>query len=347
MSEYTFLTPFEKEGLSLKNHLAMTAMTRNFADENHCATDLMREYYERRAKGGVGLILTEGTVIHPNADGYPDVPYIYTDEQMESWKKVVAAVQAQNTKMFCQLWHCGRISDPVYLNGGIPVSASDLPGIGVHSRTKKPFVAPRALQTVEIPDIVDMFAHSTKQALRAGFDGVEVHAGHGYLLDGFFDSNVNNRTDEYGGSVENRCRFPLMVFKRVLEIAGPVRTAVRISPSREMNGLYEWPDIEEMLAYLIPELDGMGLKILDVSSASSDYWKTSGRMVRAIRPMWPHVLIAGASLPPEKADEEIQSGLVDIVTYGRFILANPDFVEKITKGEALAPYSKELLKTLY
>ena len=102
-----------------------------------------------------------------------------------------------------------------------------------------------------------------------------------------------------------------------------------------------------MLAYLIPELRGMGLKILDVSSASSDYSKTSGRMVRAIRPMWPHVLIAGASLPPEKADEEVQSGLVDIVTYGRFILANPDFVEKITKGEDLAPYSKELLKTLY
>lgn len=347
MNDYFFLKPFEKEGFSLKNRLVMTAMTRNFADKNHCATELMRDYYERRAKNGVGFILTEGTIVHPSGDGYPDVPYIYTDKQTESWKKVVSAVQAQDTKIFCQLWHCGRISDPFYLNGGIPVSASDIPGVGMHSRLKIPFVAPRALRTDEIPEIVEMFAHATENALRAGFDGVEVHAGHGYLLDGFFDSNVNNRTDEYGGSIENRCRFPLMVIKRVLQIAGPLRTSVRISPSREMNGLYEWPDYEAMLAYLIPKLDEMGLKILDVSCASSDYFKTSGRMMRIVRPLWPHILIGGASLSPRNSDEEIQNGLIDLVTYGRFILANPDFVDKIKKGEELAPYSRELLKTLY
>lgn len=348
MNKHSFLKSFEKEGLQLKNRLVMTAMTRNFADQNHCATDLMREYYERRAKGGVGLILTEGTIIHPSADGYPDVPYINTDEQVESWKKVTNAVHSHDTKIFCQLWHCGRISDPQYLNGEFPVSASDLPGEGVHSRTKRPFVAPRALTAEEMPDIVEMFAHSTELALRAGFDGVEVHAGHGYLLDGFFDSTVNNRTDEYGGSIENRCRFPLMVFKRVLEIAGSDRVAVRIAPSRDLNGrLHDWPDRDAMLDYLIPQLDAVGLRILDISCVHSDYSKTSGVVVRHIRPIWPHVIISGASLPPEKADEEIEGGCIDLVTYGRFIIANPDFVEKITKGEPLVEYSREMLNTLY
>lgn len=347
MNDYFFLKPFQKEGLSIKNRLVMSAMTRNFADKNHCATDLMREYYARRAKNGIGLILTEGTIIHPSGDGYPDVPYIYTDAHMESWKKVTEAVHAEGAKIFCQLWHCGRISDPFYLNGELPVSSSVLPGEGVHSRLKTPFVAPRALQTDEIPGIVDMFAHAAENALRAGFDGVEVHAGHGYLLDGFLDNNVNDRTDAYGGSIENRCRFPLMVIKKVLQIAGPMRTAVRISPSREMNGLYEWPEKEAMLAYLIPKLDEIGLRILDVSCARSDYFKTSGMTIRQIRPLWPHILMGGASLPPREADEEIKNGFIDLVTYGRYILANPNFVGKITKGEALVEYSKDLLKILY
>jgi len=348
MNDYFFLKPFEKERVTLKNRLVMTAMTRNFADKNHSATDMMRDYYERRAKNGVGLILTEGTIIHPSADGYPDVPYIYTEKQIESWKKVVTAVHAHDTKIFCQLWHCGRISDPVFLNGELPVSSSNLPGEGVHSRTKKPFVAPRALSADEIPGVVEMFAHATENALQAGFDGVEVHAGHGYLIDSFFDATVNIRTDDYGGSIENRCRFPLMVFKRVLEIAGPERTSIRISPSRDLNGrLHDWPDRDAILDYLIPELDKMGLRILDISCVHSDYFKTAGVVIRYIRPLWPHIIIAGASLPPEKADKEIKDGCIDLVTYGRFILANPDFVEKITKGEPLNEYSKELLKTLY
>lgn len=347
MNDYFFLKPFEKFGLALKNRLVMTAMTRNFADKNHCATDLMRAYYERRAKDGVGLILTEGTIIHPSGDGYPDVPYIYTEEQVESWKPVVKAVQAQGTKIFCQLWHCGRISDPVFLDGALPVSSSNLPGVGVHSRLKTPFVSPRALEADELPDIVEMFAHAARNALAAGFDGVEVHAGHGYLLDSFFDSNVNTRTDDYGGSIPNRCRFPLQVIKSVLEVAGPLKTSVRISPSREMNGLYEWPERDAMLAYLIPALDAMGVRILDVSCTHANYFETSGTVVRLIRPVWPHIIISGASLAPEKADEEIQAGFIDLVTYGKFILANPDFVEKITSGRELAPYSKELLKTLY
>lgn len=312
----------------------------------------MRAYYERRAADGVGLILTEGTIIHPSGDGYPNVPYIYTDNQIKKWKEVVDAVHAHDAKIFCQLWHCGRISHPDYFNGNLPVSSSAVRPEGNAPRTQKPMVTPRALEHDEVPQVIEMFAEATHKALKAGFDGVEIHGGHGYLIDQFFDSRINQRIDEYGGSVQNRCRFGIEVTKAVLDIAGPERTSLRISPSREMGGaLYEWPDLEEMIDYLIPELDELGLRILDISCARSDtvhiYDSTSGKIVRRVRPLWPHTILSGASLPPEKADEELESGLVDLITYGRFILANPDFVKKITNGEPLVPYNTKMLKTLY
>ncbi len=345
------LSPFNKNGLSLKNRVVMSAMTRNFADKDHNPTDLMRAYYERRAANDVGLILTEGTIIHPSGDGYPDVPYIYTSAQVEVWKRITDAVHQHDTKIFCQLWHCGRISHPDYLGGALPVSSSAVLPEGNAPHMQVPMITPRALEHDEIPEIVEMFAEATRKALAAGFDGVEIHGGHGYIVDQFFDSRINRRTDEYGGSVENRCRFGLEVAKAVLEVAGPERTALRISPSRDMKGLYEWLNLEEMLTYLIPQLDKAGLHILDISCARSDtvniYESTSGKIVRMVRAMWPHIIMAGASLPAERADEEIENGMVDLITYGRFILANPDFVKKIAAGEPLVPYDPEMRKTLY
>ncbi|OGZ43246.1 MAG: hypothetical protein A3J55_02530 [Candidatus Ryanbacteria bacterium RIFCSPHIGHO2_02_FULL_45_17b] len=346
------LEPFSKYGLSLKNRVVMSAMTRNFADADHNPTDLMRAYYERRAANDVGLILTEGTIIHPNGDGYPNVPYIYTDEQVAEWKKITNAMHIHGAKIFCQLWHCGRISHPDYLGGKLPVSSSAVRPEGNAPHMQVPMVTPRALEHDEVPEIVDMFRDATKKALLAEFDGVEIHGGHGYIIDQFFDSRINQRADEYGGSVENRCRFGLEVTKAVLDVAGPERTALRISPSREMGGvLYEWPDMDTMLAYLIPQLDKLGLRILDISCARSDtldiYHSTSGKIVRMARPLWPHIIMAGASLPPEEAEKEITDGFVDLVTYGRFILANPDFVKKITTGEPLIPYDPDMRKMLY
>lgn len=346
MNEHVLLEPFRHPLLELKNRVVMTAMTRNFADPEHNPTPEMLAYYERRAKNGVGLILTEGTIIHPSGDGYPDVPYIYTNANVAHWRTVVDAVHAHGTKIFCQLWHCGRISHSDYLGGGTPVSSSAVTAEGL-ARNKKPFSPPRALETSEIPSIIDMFACATKNALEAGFDGVEIHGGHGYLIDNFFDSRVNMRTDIYGGSIENRCRLGLEIIKRVLEIAGEKRTSLRISPSRELNGLLEWPDLEEMLRYLIPELNRIGLRILDISCARSEYYQTSGKIIRMVHPMWKHILIGGASLPPEKADVEINTGLIDLVTYGRWLIANPDLIEKMKNGTPLVPYDNEMLKTLH
>lgn len=346
------LEPFSKDGLSLKNRIVMSAMTRNFAEKNHNPTNLMRAYYERRAANDVGLILTEGTIIHPSGDGYPNVPYIYTDEQIARWKEITDAVHKHDTKIFCQLWHCGRISHPDYLGGALPVAPSAVRPEGNAPHMQVLMVTPRALEHEEISGIVDMFREATEKALIAGFDGVEIHGGHGYIIDQFFDSRINQRTDEYGGSVENRCRFGLEVVKAVLDVAGPERTILRISPSREMGGvLYEWPDLKEMLEFLLPQLDKADLRILDISCARSDtldiYHSTSGKIVRMARPLWPHIIIAGASLPPKEAEKEIMDGLVDLVTYGRFVLANPDFVKKIAANEPLVPYDPEMRKTLY
>lgn len=330
----------------------MSAMTRNFADKDHNPTDLMRAYYERRAANGIGLILTEGTIIHPSGDGYPDVPYIYTDAHVEGWKRITDAIHAHGAKIFCQLWHCGRISHPDYLGGELPVSSSAVRPDGNAPHMQVPMVTPRALEHDEIPGIVEMFKEAAKKALEAGFDGVEIHGGHGYIIEQFFDARINQRTDEYGGSVENRCRFGLEVVKAVLDVAGPDRTALRISPSREMGGsLYEWPDLGQMLNCLIPKLARIGLRILDISCARSDtidiYHATSGKIVRSIRSLWPYIIMAGASLPPKEAEKEIADGLVDLVTYGRFILANPDFVKKITTGKPLVPYDPDMRKRLY
>lgn len=352
MKELRLLQPYDLYGLALKNRVVMSAMTRNFAGKNHVPTVASADYYGRRAEHGVGLIITEGTIVHPSGDGYQDVPYICSEEHIAGWRKVVERVHPFGTQIFCQLWHCGRISHPDYLGGELPVSSSAVKPDGVTSRSKKLYVTPRALRREEIPEVVAMFANASKNALVAGFDGVEIHGGHGYLIDQFLDSRINQRTDEYGGSVENRCRFLLEVVRAVLTVAGSNRVALRISPSREMGGvLYEWPDMEAMLMYLVPELDKIGLKILDVSCARSDqfeiYFKTSGKVLRIIRSLWPHIIMAGASLAPERAEEEIQNGFIDLVTYGRFILANPDFVERIRDGREFVSYNAEMLKTLY
>lgn len=341
------LTPFSKYGLDLKNRVVMTAMSRYFADKKHNPTPDMLAYYQRRAADGVGLILTEGAIIHPMADGYPNTPYIYTKEQIESWKRIVEAVHGHGAKIFCQLWHCGRISHPDFLHGSLPVSASAIAPEGLHTRLNKPFVTPLALPREAVPEIIEMFVQATKNALAAGFDGVEIHGGHGYLIDSFFDARLNTRTDEYGGSIENRCRFAIEITKAVLNVAGPICTSLRISPSREMNGVYDWPDLKQMIVYLILQLDKLGLRILDISCARSDYFKTSARIIPMIRSLWPHIIIAGASLPLEKAEEALSVGLIDLVTYGRLILANPDFIKKITAGEPLTAYNPAMLKTLY
>ncbi|WP_324740323.1 alkene reductase [Tsuneonella sp. CC-YZS046] len=338
--------PLDKPGfIKLRNRSVMSAMSRSFADKQHRATDQMRAYYEKRALGGAGLILTEGTIIHPSGDGWVDVPYIATDEHAAAWRPVVDAVHAAGGAIACQLWHMGRISHSDF-TGDAPVSSTNRAAAGVNRQNNKPYDEPRALEISEMPVVYGYFADAAARALDAGFDAVELHMGHGYLADQFLDAQVNDRIDIYGGSVENRCRFALELVEKVLAKVPAERVIARISPSRFMGGLYEWPDLDEMLAYFIPALEQRGLRALDVSCANSPYAETSGRMVRKIRPIFSGVLMAGASLSLEDAERELADGAIDCVTWGRAFIANPDLADRFRTGAELTPFDDSMRATL-
>ncbi|KQN16777.1 MULTISPECIES: oxidoreductase [unclassified Sphingomonas] len=340
------LEPLDHPGfMPLRNRSVMSAMSRGFADEGHRATPEIRDYYKRRADGGVGLILTEGTVIHRSGDGWNNAPYIATDEQAESWRQVVDAVHEGGAKIACQLWHTGRISHSDY-TGDAPVSSTNRAAAGVNRQNGKPYGEPRALEAAEMPTVYGYYTDAARRALDVGFDALELHIGHGYLADQFLDSRINDREDAYGGSIENRCRFALELTREMLAVCPADRLIARISPSRSMGGLYNWPDLDEMLAYFIPALQDLGLTALDISCANSNYFETSGEIVRKVRPMWSGVLMGGASLTIDQAEAELEAGLLDCVTWGRAFLANPDLVEKVARRGEWTPFQDSMREVL-
>ncbi len=330
----------------LSSRVVMAPMTRSFAGAENVATAAMAEYYARRARHQVGLVLTESTAVHPVGDGFPNAPRLHTRHQAESWRRVVDAVHDAGSPVFSQLLHCGRISHEDFTDGAQPVSATGRAAEGICRRNGKPYALPRRLEAWEMPSIYEQFVDAAARASAVGFDGVELHLGHGYLADQFFDARVNDRSDDYGGSIANRCRFALQLTESVLSACGAAHVMVRISPSRWMDGLYEWPDVEAMLDYLLPAFDALGLRMLDVSCARADYQQTSGRIVRMVRPTWPHLLIAGASLDPEVAQGEIDAGLLDAVTYGQLLIANADLVERLRDRRPLIPFTNSMLSHL-
>ena len=196
------------------------------------------------------------------------------------------------------------------------------------------------------PDAYDPHYHF-QLAIDAGFDGVEIHMGHGYLVDQFLDSNVNDRKDIYGGSIINRIRFASELLKSVIKKIGQERIMVRISPSRMMGGLYEWPDKIELLRELIKDFNSSGLRQLDISCANSNYFETSGKIIKEIKNLWPHIIIGGASLKIEEAEKEVEIGNLDLVTWGRAIIANPDFVRLIEKNLPLKVFEDSMRETLF
>lgn len=332
--------------IPLRNRIVMSAMSRGFATDDHHATDAMRDYYARRAAAGAGLILTEGTVIHKSGDGWNNAPYIASAAHADSWRPVVAAVHDAGGAIACQLWHCGRISHADY-TGDAPVSSTNQAAAGINRQNGKPYGEPRALAAEEMPQIYAHYVAAAGHAMAAGFDAIELHLGHGYLADQFLDARVNDRTDIYGGSVENRCRFALELLREILQVVEPRRVIVRISPSRFMGGIYEWPDLDAMLDYFIPALAHSGLQVLDVSCANSDYFETSGKIIRRIRASWPGLIIGGASLSVAQAEAEVADGWLDMVTWGRAFMANPDLATKIAQGTEWTPYEDAMRETLF
>ena len=347
MNNSIILQKFHSKYLgSMKNRIVMSAMTRGFADKNHCCIDGMSEYYERRAKNEIALILTEGIIIDKSGDGYNNVPHMSTTEQAKSWIETVKKIHSCDSKIYAQLWHCGRISHPDYTGGIAPICSSDKQATGINRQNNKPYGIPRRISKEEIPDIYKMFANSAQKAFDVGFDGIELHFAHGYLIDQFFDSRVNDRDDEYGGTIENRCRFATELLETMIDKFGSKRIMIRISPSRKMGELYNWDDLDEMLDYFIPMIGQIGIRQLDVSGANSNYYETSGVIINKIRKNWPYFLIGGASLTHEQAIEEVIKKNLDMVTWARHILANPDFVSKLKNGEKMLEMTDEMRKNL-
>jgi len=338
---------YDKQWLLLKNRVVMSAMTRGFSTNRLC-NKKMQEYYVRRAKNDVGLIITEGIIIHPSGDGYNNVPHMWSIEQAESWRETINKVHDYNSKMVAQLWHCGRISHSDYTEGESPVSSTNIAATGVNRQNNKPYGKPKALNQSGIYEIIEMYVHSTKLALDCGFDAVEIHMGHGYLIDQFFDSRVNDRTDKYGGTVENRCRFALELLEVLIENFGSEKIIIRISPSRFMGEIYNWPDLDEMLIYFVSKIQKIGLKIIDISCANADYYETSGVIIRKVRAQgWKGIIIGGASLSLEQANHEIDESYLDLVTWARSILANVDFVSQLKNNKELRTMTDKIRMELY
>ncbi len=330
------LSSFQLGPSKLANRMVMAPMTRSRAAAGNVAADLAIEYYRQRASAG--LIVTEGTQVSPRGVGYLGTPGIYTEAQGAGWRKITEAVHERGGKIFAQLWHVGRVSHPSFQpNGELPVAPSAVTPAG-HSRTlsgPQPHVEPRALELAEIPEVVAEFATGARCALNAGFDGVEIHAANGYLIDQFLRDGTNVRTDEYGGTAENRVRFLREVVAAAAEIWGADRVGVRLSPLSAFNDMSD-SDPFATFGRAATVLDGFGLAYLHlVVPGSSNPDSEEARITAHLRERFRGPLIANGGYSHEAAEETIASGRADLVSFGTSFLANPDLPERFAQAAPL------------
>ncbi len=344
----TLFDPARAGDLHLKNRVVMAPLTRNRAP-GAVPTPLMATYYGQRASAG--LIISEATPVSHQGQGYADVPGLYTPEQVAAWKPVTDAVHAQGGRMVVQLWHVGRVSHTsLQPGGGAPVAPSAITAKtmtylndGGNGRFE-PTSAPRALEASELPGIVEDYRRAAKAALTgAGFDGVEIHAANGYLLDQFLKTGSNQRTDAYGGSIENRCRFPLEVVRAVVAEAGGGRTGIRLSPVTPANDISD-ADPQPLFEYLVRQLAPLGLAYVHVvEGATGGPREVEGRPFdyEALRRAYREAGGTGAWMvnngyDAALADQSLAHG-ADLVAFGRPFISNPDLVERLRTGAALTP----------
>ncbi|MBL8889151.1 MAG: alkene reductase [Planctomycetaceae bacterium] len=331
--------PVDLGGLRLKNRLVLAPMTRARAGQQRIPNSLMAEYYRQRA--GAGLVITEATTISPQGNGWNESPGIYTDAMVEGWKETVAAIHAEGGSVFMQLWHCGRASHPSF-HGGQPhvaPSAIKLQAEYIHTpKGKEPHVAPRALETGEIADIVADYRHAAQRARDAGFDGVEVHAANGYLLDTFLQSKTNHREDRYGGSVENRYRLLDEVVTAISSVYPKERIGVRLSPNGVFNDMGS-PDYREQFTYVAKQLNQHRLGYLHVMDGLAFGFHGLGEPMdlAEFRRWFDGVLMGNCGYNRETAESAIAAGLADMIAIGRPFISNPDLVERYRHDWPLNP----------
>jgi 2,4-dienoyl-CoA reductase-like NADH-dependent reductase (Old Yellow Enzyme family) len=314
----TLFDPLDVGDLKLPNRVLMAPLTRCRAGQGRVPTALMAEYYAQRASAG--LIISEATSVSPMGVGYPDTPGIWSREQAEGWKLVTRAVHNAGGRIFLQLWHVGRVSDPFYLNGTLPVAPSAIAPSGHVSllRPKTPFVVPRALESDEIPGIVAAFRKGAENAQRAGFDGVEIHGANGYLLDQFLQDGTNHRTDEYGGPIENRARLMLKVADAAVSVWGPGRVGMHLAPRGDVHSMGD-ADPAATFGYVASELGRRRIAFLCVRESLG-----AGRIGPRLKAEFGGVYVANEKFTSAVAAEALRGGEADAVAFGQLFIANPD-----------------------
>ncbi len=330
--------PVKAGALSLSNRIWMAPLTRARAGESRLANDLMAQYYAQRASAG--LIISEATAISPMGYGWKDAPALYTDEQEDAWKVVTQAVHDKGGKIVLQLWHMGRLSHPDFLEGQIPVSASAIAAEGEHRSTegRKLYVTPRPLTKDEIKQTVQDYAASAQRAIRAGFDGVEIHGANGYLIDQFLRDGSNARTDEYGGSVANRVRFLLEVTEAVSASIGADRTGLRLSPMNGYQSMHD-SDLAGLFTHAAKELNRFDLAFLHVRETSNQPLT----ITRAMRQVYDGVIAGNDAYDLARAQKALDDGVLDAVAFGSLYIANPDLVARFENRAPLNPVKTESL----
>lgn len=321
--------PIKIGALELPNRFVMAPLTRCRADDNRVPTDLMAEYYAQRASAG--LILSEATSVDPMGVGYPNTPGIWSDEQVEGWKKITSAVHKSGGRIMLQLWHVGRISAPLYLQGEKPVAPSAIAAKGHVSlvRPKQEYVIPRALETEEIASIVEAYRKGAENARKAGFDGVEVHGANGYLLDQFLQTSTNQRTDQYGGSIENRARLMLEVTDACIDVWGADRVGVHLSPRCDLHDMGD-ENPAETFGYLARELGKRGIAFICAREAEAD-----DSLSPQLKDAFGGVFVANERFTHDSANAWLESGTADAVAFGVPFIANPDLPERFARQAML------------
>jgi N-ethylmaleimide reductase len=338
MEEYKLFAPTKLGNLELKNHVVMSPMTRSRAIGN-VPNDLMATFYSQRSDAG--LLITEGTSPSPNGLGYSRIPGCYSMEQVEGWKNVTSAVHKEDGKIFLQLMHTGRISHSLNLPEGAQIIApSAIKAKGqmwTDSKQMQDFPIPKAMDDDDLLLTLTEYAAAAQHAIAAGFDGVELHGANGYLLEQFLSPHSNIRTDKYGGSIENRCRFVLEVVAAVAESIGKEKTGIRLSPYGVASDMPHYPEINETYTYLTAELNKLGIVYIHLVDHSAMGAPEVPQEIKGIiRNRFKNTLILSGGYDKERAENDLESGMADLIAFGRPFINNPDFVDRLKNNWPLS-----------
>ena len=346
MDESLLLSEYELPGgLALNNRIVMAPMTRCFADADLAPIPASVDYYRPRADAG--LIVTEATLIAPEAQGYPGTPGIYSNVQIAAWKRVVDGVHEAGGRIYCQLWHTGRLAHSHY-TGTRPLAPSAVAMEGTLPRAHGlRYEEPQAMDAGDIARVQAEYAKAAQNAMQAGFDGVELHGANGYLIDQFLHQQTNRRSDEYGGTAENRARFALEVIDRLLSGIGPYRVGIRLSPQAYVNLKYVAGD-EAAFDYLLEALNQRPMAYVHVATfdGNQQYDYLGGRPLDYARERYAGTIIGCGGYTAETAENDLCQRRIDLSAFGRSFIANPDLVGRIRSGSPLSAYNEKLLTRL-